>query len=49
MKKSFLKLQFLFVIFLFLACNKEFNTAHSPEYFPNKIGDQWEYEVTDSS
>lgn len=41
----------LFIISFFLSCNKEDLTQHksATEYFPNTIGDYWEYNVYDSS
>ena len=36
-------------ILLFLSCNKDITKTSQPEYFPNTIGDFWQYQVTDSS
>ena len=33
----------------FSACHKDIYQTHSSEYFPNTVGDYWEYEVYDSS
>ncbi|HUZ59518.1 MAG TPA: hypothetical protein VMU83_12125 [Hanamia sp.] len=50
MKKLCKMIKALFIISLFLSCNKENLTQHkSPtEYFPNTIGNYWEYNVYDS-
>ena len=40
----------LFLLLLCFACNKEGIKPNTPaNYFPNSIGDTWEYEVTDSA
>ena len=36
-----------FILFFYFACNKE--VIKSVNYFPNTVGDKWEYAVTDSA
>ncbi len=51
--KLLVKMMLLFIVFLqlFAACHKEpvQPKKEMKEYFPNTVGDYWEYEVYDSS
>lgn len=52
MKKKFLPsgLSIFFLLLFCIACNKEYIKPNTPaNYFPNAVGDTWEYDVTDSS
>ena len=46
-----MSVQFLFCIFILFSCKNDTlkNNISATEYFPNKIGNYWEYSVYDSS
>ena len=51
-KKQLMKTYFiLLVLFLIISCRKENSSPSNSfsNYFPNSVGDNWEYEVTDSA